>query len=146
MALVFVLALNVLLFLADTAMSDINPDASNIYTADGSMLDGFAKDGDIGNPTLDSSTLLDGLPKSESVVEPDAGFKISDVFGAIRAWMSSTWGVKYLYGIVVAPYNMIALIPFPDGHNYDFIRFGIGAFWYGITFLLMLAFVFGRDA
>lgn len=138
-ALVFVLSLNVLVYLADVAVTDINPDGTNFYTAKGSMIEGFAKNSDLSDPQLDKEVITNTLPTSGSSVETDSGFEFSDILVAIRSWVSQAPGIKYIYGIIMAPYNLLQAMNIPGA-----VRFAVGAFWYGITLFLVVSFFFGR--
>lgn len=139
-ALVLVLSLNVLFYLADVGMQELNPGGTDFYTGEDSMLEGFAKNSDLENPHLDKSGITDTLPTSGSSVETESGFEFSDILVAIRTWVSNAPGIKYIYGIIMAPYNLLSAMNLPQA-----VRYAIGAFWYGITLFLVVAFFFGRE-
>lgn len=138
-ALVFVLTVNALLFLAQATITDLNPGAT-FYNSEGSLINNFAKGDDLANPQLDTQKTTEALPDAEGSISPDTGNFFTDTFSSIKRWFTSVPGVNYMYGIVTAPYNMIALMGLPQA-----FRFAIGSLWYGITIFLIVAFFWGKE-
>lgn len=139
-ALVFVLSLNVLMYMADVGTHSLNPDGTDFYTGEGTMLEGFAKNSDLDDPQLDKDAITSALPSSPAQVVQDTGFQFSDIFASIKSWVASIPGINYIVGIIMAPYNLLQALNLPGA-----FKFAIGGFWYGITLFLVVAFFFGRD-
>lgn len=136
-ALVFVLVLNVLMFLSQAAIMDMNPDGSVFYSLNGTILGEFDK----GSNTLDSSAVNDYLPSGESSISPSTGNIFTDTFTSIKSWFAKQTGLIYIYQLIGAPYNMLAVLHLPQA-----FRFAVGTLWYAITIFLIIAFFWGRDA
>lgn len=137
LALVFVMALNLLMGLSQLATTDINPEGPNYFNCEGSMLDNF---GNCQTNLLNTSQTISQLPTGESSIEPQTNNIFTDTFRSIKKWVTNIPGVNYLFGIITGPYNIIKSLNLPDGFT-----FTIGAFWYGITLFLIIAFIWGRE-
>jgi hypothetical protein len=134
-AMVFVLGLNVLMWLSQAAMLDLNPASPVFYTSDGTMLDQFS-----GNESLqiDSSNINDNFPSIDAGVSSSSNAAFTDSSTLVGSFLSKIPGVKFAYNVLCAPFNMLKALHLPA----EFV-FGIGAFWYGITLLVLIAFIFG---
>jgi len=139
-ALVLVLTLNVLIFLAQAGIDDLNPNAVNFYDSSGSLIDGF-NGGTADNPSLDKDALTNALPTAEGSISPETGNFFTDVFSSIKNWVTGLPGISYLYGIIMAPYNMLKMAGLPNAFTW-----AVGSLWYGLTLFLIVAFIWGRDA
>ena len=64
----------------------------------------------------------------------------SELFNNILGWFKSAPGIKYIYGVVAAPYNILKCTGLPS----RFVA-GIGTLWYLVSFLVLIAFLWGRD-
>lgn len=137
-ALVFVLAANALLVLANASVEDMNP-AISYYNLDGACIGKF---GDAETLIIDGESIPGYFPESEGSVEPTSGEGFfTDLFGSIKNWAVSLPGISHVYCIVMSPYNMLKIMGLPEMFN-----FVIGALWYGLTIFLIVAFFWGRDA
>jgi len=136
-ALTFVLIMNVLMFLTQAAMLDINPEGPQFFNCKGSMLEGYDKNKCEGSPALDNSKISSDLPTAEGSVSPTTGNLFTDTFSSIKTWFSRK--IDFISQIVTAPYNMLEYAGAPDS-----FRFAIGTLWYGLTFFLILAFFWGE--
>ena len=139
-ALVFVLCVNVILFLAQAAIDDINP-GGDFYNCEGSLLSKF----DAGNCSGSTHTLADGspislLPSAEPIEAGDGGL-FTDIFGSIKTFFTDTLGLGYLSDMISAPKRFLSVMGLPDA-----FAFAIAALWYGITLFLIVSFFWGRDA
>jgi len=138
-ATILIVLINVLMWFSGIAMLDINPSGSICYSAEGSII-GESIVG-AGDGAILDNDILGQLPTSEGSVETgDSSFIITDVFKDMLNWFKSAPGVKYLYGVVAAPYNILKCTGLPN----QFIV-GVGTLWYLVTFLVLVAFLWGRD-
>lgn len=140
-AMVFVLALNVLMFLTQASVQAINPEANIFFTCEGHMLDEFDKNSGSGEPVLDTENTYNNLPSGEGSVSPTTGNFFTDVFSSAKNWFAKKTGLSYLAGIVSAPYNMLKAMGLPNAFS-----FAMGTLWYALTFFLIVGFILGRDS
>lgn len=140
-ALVFVLALNVIMFLAQATMLDVNPNANDFWTDSDQMLETFDANDGTGEPVLDTENTYDNLPTATGQVSPATGNWYTDIFTSIKSWIGRTTGTSYLLQIVSAPYNLLKAMQLPNAFS-----FAIGTLWYGVTLFLIVAFILGRDS
>ena len=140
-ALVFVMTLNVLMFMSQVAILDLNPEASPYFwTNKGTMLENFDKTGGSGDAVLNTDLVTEDLPAGDGSVSPTTGNIFTDVFNSIKGWFGRSTGLAYITGIVSAPYNVLKSMNLPN----EFV-FAMGTLWYGITFFLVVAFFWGRE-
>jgi len=139
-ALSFVLILNVLMFLVQAAILDLNPDATNFFTNEGTLLSNFDANNNNGTYVLDTEGVADHLPTAEGSVSPTTGNLFTDMFSSMKTWFAETTGLSYLMGIVSAPYNLLKSMNLPNA-----FVFAIGSLWYALTLFLLIAFFWGRD-
>lgn len=127
-----------MLFITQEAMVNLNPDSPIrwLNESQGNMIAQFDS---TGQKTLDEN-ITGGFPTGQASTSPTGTGQDWDVFSKVSEWLKGTWGVKWIYGIVTAPYYVLKYI-LPQS-----LAFTIGAIWYGITFMLIIAFIFGRDA
>lgn len=141
-ALVFVMALNVFMYLAQASILELNPDSAVLFfSGEGHLITEFDKNLGAGEPVLDTESTYDNLPSPAKDVSPTTGNIFSDMFTSIKDWFAQSSGLRYLAGIVSAPYNMLKAMGLPNSFT-----FAIGTLWYGITLFLIIAFTLGRDA
>lgn len=137
-ATIFVVALNVLMFLCQTAMINMNPDGSVCYNVEGSVIgETMASQG---NMSVSETDALDDLPGSQGTVTIGDAIGFTDIFNNILGWFKSAPGVKYVYGVVSAPYNILKCMGLPA----QFIV-AIGTLWYMVSLLILVAFLWGRE-
>jgi len=139
-ATIFVVVLNVLMFLTQTAMSELNPDGSVCYNVAGSVI-AETMIGQ-GNGSVSDTSALADLPGSAGTVVSSEGSTtfFTDIFNNILGWFKSAPGLRYVYGVVSAPYNVLKCMNLPA-----LFVVGIGTFWYMITLLVLVAFLWGRE-
>lgn len=140
-ALIFVVVLNVLMFLTQAAILDLNPEAPTFYTNNGTILASLDANDNSGVYVLDTDNIADQLPTAEGSVSPTTGNLFTDTFSSIRTWLAKKTGLAYLFQIVSAPYNMLKAMNLPNAFVY-----ALGTLWYVITLFLLIAFLLGRDA
>jgi len=139
-ALSFVIALNVLMFLTQAAILEVNPDATTFFTNKGTMLDSFDANKNTGNYTLDTDAVSEHLPTGKGSISVTTGNLFTDMFSSIKTWLADKTGLSYLSGIVSAPYNILKSMNLPNA-----FVFAMGTMWYVLTLFLLIAFIWGRD-
>lgn len=133
----FVVALNVLMWLSQVAMINLNPDAPTMYNSEGTIIGETIKDQ--GNRSVLADDVLGDLPSSAGTVQTaESGF-FTDIFNNILGWMKSAPGIRHIYGIVSAPYNVLNAIGLPRE-----AVVAIGTLWYLVSLTVVLAFLWGR--
>jgi len=129
LAIMFVFAVNVMLFLGQTAITNINPDAMVFYNYEDSLISKF----DTGNYSLNEN-VSGYLPDTESSVSIDDNTNIfTDSFKTIKNWFLKTTGLNYLIGILNALPSFLIAIGLP----FEF-AYGIGVLWHGVTLFLII--------
>lgn len=134
-ALVFVMILNVLMFLGQVAILDMNPTGTVYYNSNGSLLTSFDK----GDNILDSDSAIGSLPEADGSISPTTGNLFTDTFSSIKNWFTKTTGLNYLYGIISAPYNLLKAMHLPTA-----FCFALGTLWYAVTLFLIVSFFWGK--
>lgn len=139
-ATIFIVLVNVLMWFSTIAMLEINPDGTFCYNLEGSIIDNTVTSS--GNYSVLDNEIIDHLPTSEGVTISPTSTSISftDIFNNILGWFKSAPGIKYIYGVVAAPYNILKCMNLPN----LFVA-GIGTIWYLVTLLVLIAFMWGRD-
>lgn len=133
---IFVLSLNVLLFLSQASIMNINPEGTNFYTHNGTILASFEK----GDNILDTESSLDALPENQGAVTVEGGNIFTDVVASIKGWVAEKTGLRYVYNILSAPYNMLKMMGLPNA-----FVFAIGTLWYGVTLISVILVIWGRN-
>ena len=133
--MVIVMCINLMLFLGQFAITDVNPTGTIFYTSKGDVLSGF----DTGNHTLTSDP-TGYIPSGESSVNPETGNIFTDTFTASRSWILDKTGISYVINFLGAPAIFLASIGLPPAFSW-----GVGALWMGLTLFLLVAFILGRD-
>lgn len=136
-ATTFIVLLNVMMWFVSLSMLNINPGGSICYHTEGSIIESSTtQDIDAVN-----NDILNQLPEAESSSVSTGNSNIfTDVFNNIANWFKTAPGIKYVYGVVAAPYNILKCMNLPN----EFIV-GIGTLWYLVSFLVLVAFLWGRD-
>lgn len=138
---IFVVCLNVLMWFSSIAMIDANPAGTICYSYTGTIIDNSNIQSSIGgnlSVTEDPSGIL---PETQNGVISSGGNNIfTDIFNNIVQWMKTTPGLKYLYGVVSAPYNILNCMGLPP----QFVA-GIGTLWYLVSGLVMVSYIWWRE-
>lgn len=139
-ATIFVISLNVLMWFTQIAMYDINPEGPVMYTLNGSPIGATIQEQ--GNLSILKNDVTEDLPSSAgTVVTTDSNTGVfTDIFNNILGWMKTAPGIKYAYGVISAPYNILKALNLPN----EFVV-GIGTLWYLVTLLVLVSFFWGRD-
>lgn len=133
----FVVALNVLMWLSQVAMLDMNPSGPTMYNAEGTIIGETIKDQ--GNRSVLEDDVLGDLPSSAGTVQTSESGFFTDIFNNILGWMKSAPGIRHIYGVVSAPYNVLTALGLPRE-----AVVGIGSLWYLVSLTVVLAFLWGR--
>lgn len=141
--LIFVLAVDIILFMGQIAtqeiasqiglefnMSYMNYESSNIAQMDS------------GDYTLDTSNLDTRILGTLATgVNVDTGTIFTDPIATMNNWLvSNIPGVKYALMLVAAPYNFVRALGVPD-----WFSFSIGGMWMALTILLIVLLIVGRN-
>jgi hypothetical protein len=139
LATLFIVTVNVLTWFCQIAMLDINPNGSICYNLEGSIIDSSTTR--TGNYSVVDNDVVGDLPTSAGTITPSSNTSsFTDIFNNVLTWFKSAPGIKYIYGVVAAPYNLLKCTNLPS----SFIV-GIGTLWYLVSFLVLIAFIWGRD-
>jgi hypothetical protein len=135
MALLIILSIDVVFFLAQESLSNINPSGTQFSTEH--LINAY---GD--NYSINPNGVSLELPDTEGSINPETGNIFTDSFIAIKTWFSDSTGLSYLKNFVGAPVTFLNAI-LPDEEYKTFI-FSITALWYGLTLFVIIAFAIGR--
>jgi len=133
--LILVLAIDMFLFMGQTAVLETNPSGNVFYGYEGTL----AKQQDAGNYTLNES-VINKLPSGEASVSAETGNIFTDLFTSIKSFFVETTGLGYLLAIVNAVPNFLKAINLPG----TFV-FLVGAFWHSMTLFMLISFFWGRE-
>lgn len=139
-ATIFVTCVNILMWMSTLSMLSFNPTGTFCYNLEGTIIDNTILSS--GNYTVLDNDVINQLPTSEgTIVTPsDTAVSFTDVFKNIIGWFKSAPGLKYVYGVIAAPYNILKCMGLPV----EFVA-ALGTFWYLVTFLILVAFIWGRN-
>jgi hypothetical protein len=118
-------------------MLDINPTGTSRYNLEGSIIDSATTRS--GDTITVNNDVAGQLPTNEDV-STDSGNVFTDIFTNILGYLKDAPGIKYIYAVVAAPYNLLNGMGLPG----QFVA-GIGTLWYLVSFLVLVAFIWGRD-
>jgi len=135
MALLIILAIDVVFFLGQESLHNINPDGTQFSTAH--LINSYGN-----NYTINPDDVSLELPDVEGSINVETGNIFTDSFTAIKTWFSDTTGLTYLKNFVGAPVTFLNAI-LPD-ENYKMFIFAIAGLWYGLTLFVIVAFAIGR--
>lgn len=134
----FIVGLNIFMFLTGMAMTDVNPSGSICYNVEGTVIDNTQLSS--GNYTVLDNDVVGDLPEAQGTITTDSGTNFFvDIFNNILSWFKSAPGLKYVYGVVASPYNILKCLNMPS----SFIV-AIGTLWYLVSLLVLIAFITGR--
>lgn len=129
-ATTFIVLLNVLMWFSTIGMLTVNPTGTFCYNTEGSIIASATT-----NLTVVDTDILEQLPEQSA-----SSGVFTDIFNNINTWFKTAPGIKYIYGVVAAPYNILTCANLPV----EFVV-GIGTLWYMVTFLVFISFLWGRD-
>lgn len=134
-AFIIVLCIDAVLFMAQYAVADINPDSTlNFLSSAGT----FHQQSDKGNYTLNASSYSEYMPSGiGSAPDTDTGLSIIDIFSTLRNWV--TTGGALILALLGGPYFILLAIGAPS-----ILAFSVGVVWFISNLVLLIAFVTGR--
>lgn len=132
-ALTIVLAINLMLWFGQIAVTELNPSSTQFFNNEGSLINKY----NAGNYTLDDDT-INQLPSSESSVSVTTGNIFTDAWTSVKGWFLDSTGLSYILNVLSAPMSFLRAISLPQE-----FAFGLGAMWYAITLFLVIAFIRG---
>jgi len=139
-ALVFVVFLNLLMWLSQVAMIDINPTSTQFYNCNGTIFKEFDKNKCSGTPILDDSGYASSLPYADEDISPETGNIFTDMFSSIKSWFAEATGLSYVGSILKAPVNFLNMMHLPSE-----ISFGLGTLWYILSLFVVISYFWGRE-
>lgn len=140
-AFTVVMCINVMLFLGQVAALQVNADAPKFHDCQGSLLGSFeAGNCSAGTYVLDDSNPTARLASGETSISPDTGNIFTDAFTALKNWFLESTGFSYIVQMLSAPYNFLKALQLPPA-----FVFAVGTMWYGVTLLLIILVLIGRD-
>jgi hypothetical protein len=140
-ALIFVLALDLLLFLGQISINKVAVEMGHtppffFNNTEGDLIAGAGS-----NYVLNSSGIEGRLFTSPPTTEQDTGSFFTDAVRDIKNWfVGNVPGLNYLIGIVAAPYSYLQVIGAPIEVSYS-----IGALWFILTVFLIVMVITGRN-
>lgn len=135
-ALIIVLAIDMFLFFGQTATASIasndpSYDGNTFMSNDTAWIQSFGSNNQVNTSSVD-------LPTQDTVEGGDESIVFTDVISVATSWISTAG--DYFFRIVGAPVHYIKVLGLPQEFT-----FAVGAFWYGLTAFLVVAFVLGRE-
>lgn len=135
-----VMSLNLLMWLTQTAMVNINPDTSTVFIDGGGGLLGPTQGGGY---VVNDTDPYGNFPSGSQTIDPDTGNIFTDIFSSIIDWLSKNLGFDYVKSIFFAPYNLLKAM-MPSETLQPFV-FAIGTIWHLTTLLLTVLMIWGRE-
>lgn len=137
MFLLFVLFVNVLLFLGQTSIDKISTDGTQFFNYEGSWLEAR----DSGNFTLNEE-LSGVLPESQSTVEVTDGNIFTDTWRTLKTWLTDKIpGFDFLGRVVNGPSSFLKAAGLPSE-----ISFAIGWFWHILSIFIFVSWIRGGSS
>jgi len=135
-ALLMVLSIDVFLFLGQTAITNINPEATKFFNFSGTLI----SSADAGGYVVNVSDPHNTLPSQNIITAGDNSNLFTDIFSVIRGFFLDTLGLKYVFGVLGGPVVYIKYLNLPVEFTY-----AVGALWYLLTLYLLLMVISGRE-
>jgi hypothetical protein len=139
-AAMFVILVNVLMWLIQLSMLSINPLATSYYDIKGSVIESSVMKANM-NQTAINNDVLNSLPESSEGITTGSSNIFIDSFQSIITWIKNRPGVKYAYGVVAAPYNILKNLNLPDE-----VAIALGTLWYMVSLIVLVAWLRGFDS
>jgi len=134
---VFVWVLNVMIFMSQIAMLEINPESA-YFSATNTVLQEYTIDNNLSMPSeTEVSSELD-ITSSSDVSEGGTGIFFIDAIASVKQWIQNK--INYFVKIVMGPYNILNAIP---GLPKQFVGL-VSLIWYATSILLLVLTIFGR--
>lgn len=135
-ALIVVIAIDMFIFLGQTAMSEIasmDPtyDGNTFYHGNSTWIGNSGSDN-----RVDTSAI--SLPEQSPVEASDGSVSYTDSISVSKSWFISAG--DYFVRVTGGPVNYVQALNLPAVFS-----FAIGAFWYTLSMFLVVAFIMGRE-
>lgn len=137
-ATIFIVTLNILMWFTSLSMINMNPTGTICYNLDGSVIDNSVTVS--GNYSIVNNDAVGDLPEGQGSITAGTTNIFTDIFNSVISWFKTAPGLKYIYGVISAPYNILKCMNVPS----HFVA-GVGTLWYLVSFLVLIAFMWGRD-
>lgn len=134
-ATMFIVFANILMFLSQAAMLDINPNGTFCYDASSSPISYHLE-----RNNQDAGNVINNLYTQPTVKDDADNQQNTDLFSRIISSLKSVPGLGFIIKIVAAPYNILDCMGLPSA----FIL-AVGTAWYSITLLVVISFIWWRD-
>jgi len=132
-ALILILSIDVFFFLGQEAMNDINPDGTQFYNYEGSVISQY----DSGNQTIPTTATL---PTGSASVSPTTGNVFTDIFTSIKETVLNIPVIGTALKIVTATPTYISSTGLPTS-----AKFALNGLYYAILSFLVVSFIWGRE-
>ena len=143
-ALLLVLCIDGFLFMGQMAITDISiemGEGTGNQTVFFNYANSFISKFDKGNYTINTNSSNTELVGTESSVNPETGNIFTDTFAKVKSFfVGISSGMAFFFEILAGPYRYLVMLHVPAWFSYSF-----GAIWYGITLLLFVLLIAGRN-
>jgi hypothetical protein len=140
-ALIFVLALDLLLFLGQISVNAVAVEMGKTPPFFFNNTNSAIIEGTGNNYVLNTEGIEDKLYTTTPTTEQDTGNFFTDTVKDVKNWfVDNVPGLNYLIGIVGAPYAYLNVIGAPPE-----VSFGIGGLWLVLTIFLIVMVITGRN-
>lgn len=134
--LVLIVCIDLLSFLGQAAITDINPDKVNFYTCEGGVLQSGSTNGNCTNQIQDPR---ENLPDATEPLLPTTENIFTDMFNSIKSFFVEKSGIGDVFLILIGPVRYLAPLGLPLAFT-----FALGAAWLIISFFVLISFFWGR--
>ena len=134
--LIFVLCIDLFLFLGQTALLEVNPDATQFIN----YQTGLIGSPEAGNNIL-TTNISEQLPTITGSISPTTGNLFTDSISVLSNWVSGAFmGITILTNVITAPNSFLNAIGLPTE-----LSFALAAMWFILHIFLFTAFLMGRQ-
>jgi len=135
--LLIMVAINIFLWLVQGAITEINPEDSQIFfDEDNSPISHYLTEDGYGNFSRDV------MPELSTGVTPDTGNFFTDTISSIKNWFQEKLApVNFVLDFFTAPTDFMKTLEFPSD-----IALAFGILWYIMGVFLFVMLIFGRGS
>ena len=134
--LVLIVCIDLLSFLGQAAITDINPDKVAFYTCEGGVLQSGSENGTCVSQSQDPR---ENLPDATSPLVPTTENIFTDMFSSIKSFFVEKTGLGDIFLILIGPVRYLIPLGLPLAFT-----FALGAAWLVISFFVLISFFWGR--
>lgn len=136
-AVILVLSLNLIMFFVGYGLTDLGAPNDQFAYANNTLTHFNGGNSTSFDVPTDAGNLL---PSGQATgVGPDTGFSLTDIFASIGNWFADVTGLAWVLSILSAPKVILTAMGLPVA-----AAWAITALWYGVTLLMVVAFIWGR--